>query len=119
MSASFNLTGYQFGGYAASRTGGTGISAEPQQSQGALAELSDVYRQIGYEAGYSTAIRDHLEAFVATAEEVLRRYPATIRGDRSARQLLYSFISRLERQLDPVEQDARDAHDFVEGGLGI
>ncbi len=119
MSAFIGLTGFQLGHHGTSAPTNSQAGAQGEDGRGALAEMSEFYRQIGYEAGYSSAIRDHLEAFVATAETVLRKYPATLRGERSARQLLYSFISRLERQLDPREQEARDQEEFVEGGLGI
>ena len=102
----------------------------------ALAELSEVYRQIGYDSGYAQATRDHLEMFVANAEAVLAdracqsNSSATERD--AARRFLYSFIARLERRMGQfglnhgVNVDAEDDRPLIDqeephlvGGLGI
>jgi hypothetical protein len=96
-----------------------------------LAELSEVYRQWGFDSGYAQATRDHLEMFVANAEAVLADRSGTWAERDAARRLLYAFIARLERRMghfardytprDPAKNDlpliAR-SHE-VSDGLGI
>ena len=67
--------------------------------RGALAELSDVYRQWGFDSGYAQATRDHLEMFVCNAEAVLGARDGTWAERDAARRLLYAFIARLERRM--------------------
>jgi hypothetical protein len=86
-----------------------------------LAELSEFYRQLGFDAGYGRAARDQLEYSVVTAEQVLRERGTSLSGPQDARRLLYSFIARIDRRLS-LFADASNAkckEDFVEGGLGI
>jgi hypothetical protein len=99
---------------------------------GGLAELSESYRQLGFEAGYAQAARDQLEASVVIAEQILRERSSSLSGPQEARRLLYSFIARVDRRLslyaNPTPSDQQEQQDgknencasvFVEGGLGI
>ena len=103
----------------------------------ALAELSEVYRQLGFDAGYAQATRDHLEMFVANAESVLGERSGAWAERDAARRLLYRFIARLERRMGHFARDVSGnysgengnsdsdrplvttSHYEVAGGLGI
>ena len=96
---------------------------------GGLAELSESYRQLGFDAGYAQAARDQLESSVAIAEQILRERSNAISGSQDARRLLYAFIARVDRRLslyaNPTSLErGSDAgenclNEFMEGGLGI
>ena len=112
-------------------------SAGPSFTErGGLAELSEFYRQLGFEAGYTQAARDMLELSVVTAEQILRERNA-LTGPHDARRLLYAFIARLDRKLSLFSDSTQvqgtasaneglgnqsdsgcDEH-YVEGGMGI
>ncbi len=105
---------------------------DPTSPRGALAELSEVYRQWGFDSGYAQATRDHLEMFVANAEAVLGERSGSWAERDAARRLLYAFIARLERRMGHFARDyapssasketrplIAPAQDVVEGGLGI
>ena len=96
---------------------------------GGLAELSESYRQLGFDAGYAQAARDQLESSVAIAEQILRERSNALSGPQDARRLLYAFIARVDRRLGlyanptSLKRDEaageKCANEFMEGGLGI
>jgi hypothetical protein len=111
------------------------------EDRGGLAELSEFYRQLGFEAGYAQAARDQLELSVVTAEQILGeqilREQNTLTRPNDRRRLLYAFIARLNRKLS-LFSDSTRAQDtaisneglddqnregcgdhYVEGGMGI
>ena len=87
-----------------------------------LAEMSEFYRQLGFEAGYGQAARDQLEFSVAIAEQILQEHSRSLNGAKDARRLLYSFIARIDRRLSllagPVSGECSEEQ-MMEGGLGI
>ncbi len=91
-----------------------------EQGPGALAELSEFYRKLGFDAGYSKAVRDQLEYSVLIAEQVLREQQFT-GAQQDPRRLLYAFIARVDRRLslfaDPTISQSNEG--YMEGGLGI
>lgn len=97
----------------------------PAVDRGGLAELSEFYRQLGFEAGYAQAARDQLELSVATAEQVLREQSSSVKSEKDARRLLYSFIARIDRRLSlfasptQPESNIECKEGYVEGGMGI
>jgi hypothetical protein len=99
-------------------------SAGDPQELGGLAEMSEFYRQVGFDAGYGQAARDQLELSVTIAEQILQERGDLLRGATDARRLLYSFIALIDRRLgqlvspSPVTS-AQDQAGIVEGGLGI
>ena len=113
---------------------GADVRSAPDRAShgGALAELSEVYRQWGFDSGYAQATRDHLELFVANAEAVLGDRTGTWAERDAARRLLYAFIARLERRMGHFARDYTPGkthqndqplierkHVELEGGLGI
>jgi hypothetical protein len=102
---------------------------QTSQALGGLAELSESYRQMGFEAGYAQAARDQLESSVVIAEQILRERSNSFSGPLDARRLLYAFIARVDRRLSlyanpaSLERDGaageKCATEFMEGGLGI
>jgi hypothetical protein len=103
----------------------TGHFRHASENSGGLAQLSEFYRQLGFESGYAQAARDQLEASVVMAEQVLLEQGNSLRSSADARRLLYSFIAKVERRLSlfagtsqPESIDARQ-EGFLEGGLGI
>jgi hypothetical protein len=99
-----------------------------RQDLGGLAEMSEFYRQVGFDAGYGQAARDQLELSVAIAEQILQERGDSLRGATDARRLLYSFIARIDRRLGMLaspasstdgETDGNCDAGIMEGGLGI
>ena len=95
-----------------------------RQDLGGLAEMSEFYRQVGFDAGYGQAARDQLELSVTIAEQILQERGDSLRGATDARRLLYSFIARIDRRLgqlvspSPATAEQGEAG-VMEGGLGI
>ncbi len=83
-----------------------------------LAEVSvfgsviEAYNQEGFEQGYRRARHDLLETLVFTAESFLDD-----NGNRPLRNIVYSYIARLEAALEASQVAARQG--YVDGGLGI
>jgi hypothetical protein len=75
-------------------------------------DLFKAYRREGFDAGYRQATQDLLACLVLKSEQFIAEHP---RSDHELRKLIYTFVDRLERQID------RNAANrgFVEGGLGI
>jgi hypothetical protein len=99
-------------------------AAGDRQDLGGLAEMSEFYRQIGFDAGYGQAARDQLELSVTIAEQILQERGDSLRGATDARRLLYSFIARIDRRLGqlagpPSTSDEPCDTGIMEGGLGI
>ena len=91
---------------------------------GGLAEMSEFYRQLGFDAGYGQAARDQLELSVGIAEQILQERADSLRGATDARKLLYSFIARIDRRLGLLAGPTAVASEqcdpgIMEGGLGI
>jgi hypothetical protein len=103
----------------------TGYFRPARENSGGLAEVSEFYRQLGFESGYAQAARDQLEASVVMAEQVLQEHRDSVHSSGDARRLLYSFIAKVERRLSlfagSMQAESIDAGQdgFVEGGLGI
>jgi len=96
-----------------------------EENQSGLAELSEFYRQLGFDAGYAQAARDQLELSVVIAEQVLREQRTALDTPKDARRLLYAFIARVERRLGllvnstPIEANDQCNDQYMEGGMGI
>jgi hypothetical protein len=90
------------------------------EGRSARAELSEFYRQVGFEAGYAQAARDQLEYSVAIAEQVLREHNYA-NGGGDPRRLLYAFIAKVDRRLSLFANPTISECDvgYMEGGLGI
>lgn len=61
-----------------------------------FAQLHEVYRQHGFEAGYARAVRDQLASLVLFTEDFLRHEPDI---QTTSRQLVYRFVAHLQSQL--------------------
>jgi len=80
---------------------------------GLIGEVLCLYRQEGYDDGYTRAVRDMLASLVFVSEEFLRQQEPSLSPD--LRRALYAFAEHLEHRL--ASMSPRDW--YVEGGLGI
>jgi hypothetical protein len=70
-----------------------------------FAQLQQVYRQHGIEAGYARAVRDQLASLVLYTEEFLQK-EHDVTPER--RQLVYRFVAHLQNQLIQLAPGKRD-----------
>jgi hypothetical protein len=74
--------------------------------------ILEASRREGFDEGYQRAARDLLASLVFNAEEFLHDHP---NRTQELRKVLYSFVARLEGQIDRNAE----RRGFFEGGLGI
>jgi hypothetical protein len=69
-----------------------------------FAQLHEVYRQHGFEAGYARAVRDQLSSMVLFTEDFLRHEPDI---QSNSRQLVYRFVAHLQAQLSRLSPEKK------------
>lgn len=70
-----------------------------------LAELQEIYRRHGFEAGYNRAIRDQIASIVLFTEQFLQSNPETTPENR---RFVYQLVASLQRkfgQLVPAPKE--------------
>ena len=85
---------------------------DTEQTPDVFGGIIEAFRRDGFDQGYQRAGHDLLAAMVYNAEIFLREHPGR---EQELRKVLYSFVARLERQIDR----SIERHSYYEGGLGI